>query len=223
MTYPRKPEHLIAITHRQPKSVLNRSGMGGFTLNPYVGCPVGCAYCIEGDTLIAMADGTSKPIKDVLIGEAIVGVRREDHHGGAWSHRYTQATVLNKIETLKEAFEIVLENDNRVICSGDHRWLTDRGWKYTIGKMQGEGRRPYLTVNNFIQGIGRAHQTPPETEEYRKGYLAGMIRGMVCSPDTTTLANTPGIIESRHRRTTCSTSSGPHSVTSKLSGEPSGI
>ncbi|HKS43178.1 MAG TPA: DUF5131 family protein [Blastocatellia bacterium] len=25
--------------------MLNASGMGGFTLNPYVGCPVGCAYC----------------------------------------------------------------------------------------------------------------------------------------------------------------------------------
>jgi len=45
MTHPRKPEHLVAITHRQPKSVLNRSGMGGFTLNPYTGCPVGCSYC----------------------------------------------------------------------------------------------------------------------------------------------------------------------------------
>jgi DNA repair photolyase len=157
--------------------LLNRSGRGGFTLNPYAGCPVGCAYCLEGDTLITMADGTTKPIKDVLIGEAIVGVVRENTPGGAWWYRHTQATILNKIETLKEAFEIVLENDNRVICSGDHRWLTDRGWKYTTGKMQGEGRRPYLTVNNFIRGLGGTHQTPPETEGYRRGYLAGLIRG----------------------------------------------
>ncbi|MEN3332950.1 MAG: hypothetical protein V7641_2315, partial [Blastocatellia bacterium] len=173
----RKPERAVKLNVIQPHSVLNRSGMGGFTLNPYAGCVVGCAYCLEGDTLITMANGTTRPIKDVLIGEAIVGVMREDRNGGAWSHRYTQATVLNKIETLKEAFEVVLENANRVICSGDHRWLTDRGWKYTTGKMLGETRRPYLTTNNFIQGIGHARQTPPETEEYRKGYLAGMIRG----------------------------------------------
>jgi DNA repair photolyase len=161
----------------QPKSVLNASGMGGFTLNPYIGCPVGCAYCLEGDTLIAMADGATKPIKDVLIGEAIVGVMRKVRDGGARSYHYTKATILNKIETLKEGFEIGLENNNSVICSSDHRWLTDRGWKYTTGEMQGAARRPYLTVNNFIRGIGRAHKTPPETEEYRKGYLAGMIRG----------------------------------------------
>jgi len=41
----RKPERAIELKVIQPKSVLNRSGMGGFTLNPYVGCPVGCAYC----------------------------------------------------------------------------------------------------------------------------------------------------------------------------------
>ena len=172
-----KPERAIKLNVIQPRSVLNRSGMGGFTLNPYGGCVVGCAYCLEGDTLITMADGTTRPIKDVSVGEAIIGVRREDRNGGGWSHRYTQATILNKVETLQEAFEVVLENDNRVICSGDHRWLSDRGWKYTTGKMRGEGQRPYLTINNSIQGIGYAHPTPPETEAYRQGYLAGIIRG----------------------------------------------
>jgi DNA repair photolyase len=177
VSHKRKPEHAVKLVTIQPKSVLNRSGMGGFTLNPYVGCTVGCAYCVEGDTLVAMADGTTRPIRDVLIGEAIIGVMREDRDGGGWSHRYTRSTILNKIETVKQAFEIVLDNGNSVICSGDHRWLTDRGWKYTAGKMQGQGRRPYLTVNNLIKGTGHAHKTPPETEGYRKGYLAGMIRG----------------------------------------------
>jgi DNA repair photolyase len=148
----RKPERAIKLNVIQPRSVLNRSGMGGFTLNPYAGCVVGCAYCLEGETLIAIADGTAKPIKDVLIGEAIIGVRREDHQGGGWSHRYTQATVLNKIETLKPAYEVVLENGTRVICSGDHRWLTDQGWKYTITELQGEAQQPHLTVNDFIIG-----------------------------------------------------------------------
>jgi DNA repair photolyase len=40
-----KPERLLKLNVIEPKSVLNGSRMGGFTLNPYVGCPVGCSYC----------------------------------------------------------------------------------------------------------------------------------------------------------------------------------
>jgi DNA repair photolyase len=43
--YKRKPEKAVKLNVIQPKSVLNRSGMGGFTLNPYAGCTVCCTYC----------------------------------------------------------------------------------------------------------------------------------------------------------------------------------
>ncbi|HWP41868.1 MAG TPA: DUF5131 family protein, partial [Blastocatellia bacterium] len=45
MSHRRKPERSIELNVIQPKSVLNASGLGGLTLNPYAGCPVGCAYC----------------------------------------------------------------------------------------------------------------------------------------------------------------------------------
>jgi DNA repair photolyase len=45
MSDKQKPEHLVKLNVIEPKSVLNAWGMGGFTLNPYVGCTIGCPYC----------------------------------------------------------------------------------------------------------------------------------------------------------------------------------
>lgn len=145
--------------------------------NPYRGCGHKCAYCVTGDTLILMANGGTKNMKDICVGDQIVGIIREDRNGGAWSHRYTLTEVLAKIKTSKPAYRITLENSIAVTCSSDHRWLTDRGWKYTDGAMCGTNQRPYLTVNNQIRGLGQVTETPIITDDYRLGYLSGMIRG----------------------------------------------
>jgi DNA repair photolyase len=63
-----KPEHLIKLNVIEPKSVLNAWGMGGFTLNPYTGCTVGCAYCyvphMRHNQLEARKWGTYVDIKE---------------------------------------------------------------------------------------------------------------------------------------------------------------
>ncbi len=37
---------------------------------------------------------------------------------------------------------------------GDHRFLTERGWKYITGTAQGRLRRPHLTTGNKLMGTG---------------------------------------------------------------------
>ena len=56
--------------------------------------------------------------------------------------------------------------------------MTERGWKFVTGTEHGSARRPHLTVNNTLMGTGRFVSGPDESdEEYRRGYLSGMIRG----------------------------------------------
>ena len=40
----------------------------------------------------------------------------------------------------------------------DHRFLTERGWKFVTGKMSGVGQRPYLTLNNKLMGTGSSRR-----------------------------------------------------------------
>jgi len=124
--------------------------------------------------LILMLDGSSKKLSEIKQGDLIYGV---DCSGGY--KKLVPASVTAKWETQKEAYEITLGNGTKIICSEDHRWLTWRGWKYTTGTMNGPSRRPYLTTSNKLLGFdfNSMCESMPQTDEYARGYLSGMIRG----------------------------------------------
>jgi DNA repair photolyase len=143
-----------------------------WTINPYRGCSHACAYCLSGGTPILMADGRTKPLAQVRAADEIYGTIR---HGSY--RRYVITNVLAHWSTVKSAYAVTLEDGTRLLCSGDHRFLTDRGWKHVTGAGRGAARRPHLTINNELMGVGALAEPPKESEEYRRGYLCGMIRG----------------------------------------------
>lgn len=143
------------------------------SINPYRGCEHGCVYCLAGETPILMADGTTRPLRSVRVGDEIYGTRRE-----GWYRRYVKTRVLAHWETSKPAYAITLADGTRLIASADHRFLTDRGWKFVTGDEHGAGRRPHLTVRNELLGTGRFAAGPDlAAQSYRRGYLSGVIRG----------------------------------------------
>jgi DNA repair photolyase len=158
------------------RSALNHvtGGRYGFdwTINPFRGCSHACVYCLEGETSILTADGTSRPLKDIRVGDAIYGTVRRGSY-----RRYEITRVSAHWATRKQAYRVVLQDGTELIASGDHRFLTNRGWKYVTGAEQGSLQRPYLTVNNKLMGVGSLGPAVEESEEYRRGYLCGMIRG----------------------------------------------
>jgi DNA repair photolyase len=144
-----------------------------WTINPYRGCSHSCSYCCWGGTPILMADGRTKPLAYVRPGDAIYGTVRR----GAYRH-YVITEVLDHWSTIKPAYAVTLEDETRLICSADHRFLTNRGWKHVIGtEWGGPLQRPHLTLGNKLMGVGEFAEPPKETADYRRGYLCGMIRG----------------------------------------------
>ena len=161
----------------QAKSVVNRVPEASrmafrWTINPYRGCQHSCVYCVSGQTPILMADGGTKPIAEVRVGDDIYGTIREGYY-----RRYALTTVLAQWSTVKPAYRVILEGGTQLICSGDHRFLTERGWKHVTGAESGPLQRPFLTVNNKLMGVGGFAEPPKDTAAYRRGYLCGMIRG----------------------------------------------
>ncbi|MGH2677920.1 MAG: intein-containing Rv2578c family radical SAM protein [Actinomycetota bacterium] len=159
------------------KSIINRVPEASYvpfrwSINPYRGCSHRCVYCISGETEILMADGRTKKLSDVRTGNEIYGTVRRGSY-----RRYVKTRVLAAWSTVKPGHRITLEDGTELIASGDHRFLSNRGWKYVTGSQSGPGTRPHLTRNNKLMGTGAFAEAPSMGTEYQRGYLCGIIRG----------------------------------------------
>ena len=172
------PDSLDVRFHEvRAKSALNRVPAASrvpfeWTVNPYRGCLHACTYCAWGETPILMADGRTQRLADLRVGDEIYGTELRGRY-----RRYVKTHVLDHWSTIKPAYRTTLADGTELITSGDHRFLSERGWKHVTGAMAGPLQRPYLTAHNGLIGTGGFAAAPDETAEYRRGYLCGMIRG----------------------------------------------
>ncbi len=158
------------------KSIINRVPSASrvpfeWTVNPYRGCTHACVYCLAGDTPILMADGRTRPLADLRVGDRVYGTVQRGRF-----RRYEATEVLAHWSTVKPAYRVTLRDGTQLVASGDHRLLTDRGWKHVTGREWGGARRPYLSRGNRLVGTGRFADPPADSADYRRGYLCGVIR-----------------------------------------------
>jgi DNA repair photolyase len=141
------------------KSILNRVPEASqmpfrWTINPYRGCTHACAYCVRGDTKVLTANGLHKAIADLEVGDSIYGTSIRDG-----DRRYAVTGVLDKWTTVKAAHRVALADGTELVASGDHRFLTDHGWKYVASPSRGGGDL----------GSGVPRNTPEEWARLTRG------------------------------------------------------
>ena len=170
------PPAQITLLEDQSRSILSHNDSPDldfrWSANPYRGCQSACSYCLSGDTPILLGDCRTKRMSDLQVGDEIYGTVFDGKR-----RRYVRTRVLDHWTTVKPAYRIELSDDSSLVASGDHRFLSMRGWKYVTGRENGRKRRPHLTTNNALLGTGRLASAPDETVDYQRGYLAGIIRG----------------------------------------------
>jgi DNA repair photolyase len=167
----------LEFLHVRARTIINKVGPKSpvpfqYTINAYRGCSHACSYCIWGETPILMADGRTKSLRDVRAGDRVYGTMRQGSY-----RRYVITDVLDHWSTIKPAYRVTLEDGTDLVASGDHRFLSNRGWKHVTGTEWGPLCRPHLILNNKLMGTGRFALPPADDADYRRGYLCGMIRG----------------------------------------------
>ncbi len=160
----------------EAKSILNHVSGGylpfNWTLNPYRGCTHACSYCLGGETPILMGDGHTRALAEVRTGDLVYGTVRAGSQ-----RRYEVTPVLDHWSTVRPAYRVTLQDGTSLIASGDHRLLSDEGWKHVTGAREGPLARAHLIIDDTLVGTGRFADDPKPSPDYKRGYLCGLVRG----------------------------------------------
>jgi|GEM_PF-333125 len=140
-------------------------------------CDLCCSYCLTGDTEILMSDLTTKPIKDVVVGDKVLGVK--EYRDGDTKENLYEATVLNTFEREAETLNITCQNGNSINITSNHKILNRRNnwdnrydWK-EAGKLKPGQDMFYTKIVNPVE-----EYTPPIFDDnYKIGYVVGMFKG----------------------------------------------
>ncbi|MGH7567026.1 MAG: PA0069 family radical SAM protein [Gemmatimonadota bacterium] len=162
----RDPTRTIIATNESPDVGFEAS------VNPYRGCEHGCSYCLHGDTLVLMLDGTASRLGDLRPGARIYGTDRSGPYP-----KLRPSVVLAHWSTEKPAYRVLLDDGTELVASADHRFLTRRGWKYVAPRRGGRLARWHLRIGDRLEGVGGLTPPPMFTQEYMRGYICGIVRG----------------------------------------------
>ncbi|MEM3070341.1 MAG: DUF5131 family protein [Candidatus Bathyarchaeia archaeon] len=136
------------------------------TWNPITGCLHGCYYCVAGDTLVLMSDLNWKEIKDVEVGDEILGFSEAPYRGKYWYFEYGK--VIGKIKRKLPVYRLVTEV-GEVKATSNHRWLIDRGrWRKTWQLMR---------WNHPLRFISKPTAPLKISQDYKAGYIFGLFDG----------------------------------------------
>ena len=174
----RTPEFAGTVFHEvEARSVLNRvpgSSPAPFrwTVNPYRGCSHACVYCLEAGTRILMADGRTRPIAELRVGDTVIGTEP-----GGGGRRYVRTRVLAHWSTVKRAHRLGLAGGTEIVASGEHRFLSEQGWRHVTPGWCRSGRRPWLRPRHSrLLGPGGSGRRAVHGPGYRRGYLCALLR-----------------------------------------------
>ena len=147
-------------------------------------CDLACKYCLPAGTMILLKDLTWKPIEEIRENDSVIGVEKvKIGKNSSWKYK---STIVQKIMSREDiVYEIETEN-GKILATSQHPFLKKNAqttnkitydWAcidesiFGFSKLKPgvEIRKPFDKCDEF-----------QETEEYKRGWLLGIINGDGC-------------------------------------------
>lgn len=134
------------------------------------GCNLQCSWSPEENQRVLLPDWSTKALKDVVVGDVILGADIDKTKGK--HNTLTVSTVTNiSTETVDELIEVVTDKGRVILDKHDQLWLTgNKGHTHS-------GWRNVLEVDeglNIRQLFGESYRNE---SEFEKGWISGSIDG----------------------------------------------
>ena len=128
--------------------------------------------CLMPDTPVLYADMTWRPIGQARVGDAIIGFDEYPMEGS--QRRKLRPSTIEALWWNRKPTVRLITDSGEIRTTADHRWLEHH---LPIGH-RGHWGDPWkptdrLVIGNPLRFIGM-HEVPLVTDQYRRGYLAGL-------------------------------------------------
>ncbi len=169
--------------------------------------PAMLGRCMDPETPVLMFDGSTKKLKDVTVGDSVLGFdeHRGREYGGSGRRHWREARVTNAWAVKKQSVRLTLSNGKSVLCSEDHPFLmqlqksgswgpmgADSAFTSETGKRAsdsywGNGKKPSVRTDwykagdirpgHWIKAIPDVPDIDHDSDDYKAGYIAGANAG----------------------------------------------
>lgn len=141
------------------------------SLDTYSTCSFDCLYCQPADAPIWMADGTWSPVGEVTPGDAVIGFSRTSTNNRHFAYSTVEAVFRREAPLVR----VLLRSGREVRCTPDHHWYT--------GRIEQRYEYAPARVGRPLVFIAAPFKVRAETEDYKIGYLRGIVEGDGCTTD----------------------------------------
>lgn len=128
----------------------------------------GKRYCFDENAPVLMADFSEKPIRDVKIGDRVIGWEAKQRNK-LKVRTLCESEVLNTLVRKSDLYKVTMSDGRILFCTKDHKWLN--GVKNSSEFVETEIGKRLVTIDGNVE-IGECFN-----EEYKLGYVLGSFYG----------------------------------------------